>query len=294
MEFRPPLRRSRAPVILALVFLPVMLLATAALGAIALGSNQVSYTIRGGVLTVDTGSLLDSKRTFAVSDVTDARVIDVYGGRRTRGTGAPGLCTGSWWYPGIGSVWQATDCSSHVVLLRVASEPLPVLLSPPDPEGFVDRLRAGGDALVVLPPGSMAVLRVVPGLGALVSLVTVAMLGALLLGGAKRMRYLIEGGELTIETVFSRRTFATNELRAREHVPAVGFRLAGTAFPGYYTGLFRVDGVTTRVYATQLRAPGVLLEGPARVFLSPEDPAAFLDALARAGAFVESARAARQ
>jgi hypothetical protein len=286
-EFRPPLRSSKVPVVLAAVILPVMLVAVAALGAIALGSNQVSYAIEGGMLTVDTGLLLDSKRTFAVASVTDARVVDVRGGARTRGTGAPGLCTGMWWYPGIGSVWQATDCSSHVVLLTVAGEPQPVLISPPDPDGFIEQLHAGTDTRIVLPPGSATLLRVVPALGALVALVSLGMLGLLLFGGAKRMRYVVEGGELTIETVFSRRTFSTSELRARLHVPSVGLRLMGTAFPGYYTGLFRVDGVTTRVYATQIREPGVLLEGPARVFLSPADPAAFLDALARAGSFVE-------
>jgi hypothetical protein len=45
--------------------------------------------------------------------------------------------------------------------------------------------------------------------------------------------------------------------------------------------------MTTRVYATNLKE-GVLLEGPARIFLSPADIAGFLDELGAAGVKVET------
>ena len=59
--------------------------------------------------------------------------------------------------------------------------------------------------------------------------------------------------------------------------------------PGYYTGFFRIDGESTRVYATDL-GDGVLLEGAARVFLTPEHPDAFLTSFRAAGGTVEGAR----
>jgi len=254
------------------------------LGAIALGSNQVSYGVRGGTVTIDSGSFIDGKRTFPVASVTDARALTVSGGRRTRGTGAPGLCTGLWWYPAVGDVWQATNCSSHAVLLQVTGEERPILLTPPDPDAFVAQVMGGTDVSIVLPPGDATVMRVVPGIGALVMVLSAALVLLLFIAGPKRMRYVVADGNLSIETIFSRRSFEARELRARLHVPSVTLRLAGSAFPGYYTGLFRVDGVTTRIYATQLKSEGVLLEGPARVFLSPEDPAALLKALEEAGA----------
>jgi hypothetical protein len=74
---------------------------------------------------------------------------------------------------------------------------------------------------------------------------------------------------------------------AGAHSPEVTLRIAGTGAPGYYTGLFRVDGVSTRVYATNVRA-GVLVEGPARVYLSPEDVPGFLDAMRVAGAHLDA------
>jgi len=283
-EFRPPVRRSAVALVLGVVFGVIMLLGGVVLGAIAFGSSQVSYTVQAGTVTIDSGSFIDGKRTFPVASVTDAHELTISGGRRTRGTGAPGLCTGLWWYPAVGDVWQATNCSSHAVLLQVTGEERPILLTPPDPDAFIAQLSSGTDASVVLPPGDATLMRVVPGVGALVLVLSAVLVVLLFIAGPTRMRYVVEDGKLSIETIFSRRTFEARELRARLHVPSVTFRLAGSAFPGYYTGLFRADGATTRVYATQLKSEGVLLEGPARVFLSPEDPAALLKALEEAGA----------
>jgi hypothetical protein len=287
-EFRPPVRRSTAALVLAGVLGLVLLVSGALLGTIALGSSQVTYTLHGGTLTVDSGSFLDGSHAFALSDVTDAHEVTLSGGRRTRGTGAPGLCTGIWWYPDLGSVWQATDCSPRAVVLTVTGEPRPVVFSPPDPVAFLAQLDARTDTFVPLAPGSATVMRVVPGLGALTLLVISVMLTAVFVAGPKRMRYVVGDGQLEVHTIFSSRRWPARDLRARLHTPKVTLRLAGTAFPGYYTGLFRSDGATTRIYATELRS-GVLLEGPARVFLSPESPAAFLEALKREGATVDSA-----
>jgi hypothetical protein len=65
------------------------------------------------------------------------------------------------------------------------------------------------------------------------------------------------------------------------------WRVAGSGMPGYYTGRFRENGQATRMYATDLKAM-VLVEGPDRVLLSPEDLDGFLAALKREGASVRT------
>jgi hypothetical protein len=64
-------------------------------------------------------------------------------------------------------------------------------------------------------------------------------------------------------------------------------RLWGSGAPGYYTGLYRVDGANTRVYSTSVEE-GVLIEGESsRVFVNPEDEAAFLEAMRTTGGATE-------
>ena len=210
-------------------------------------------------------------------------MVDLSGGRRARGTSAAGICTGHYWYPEHGTVWQATSCARRGALLVVEGEERPIVLTPPDPEAFVATVRAGTDADIVLPPGDPLLLKVVPGVVALLLVVTSSMLIAVFLLGPTRMRYVVGDGRLEVHTLFSRTSWPLEDARARPHTPKVTLRLVGTAFPGYYTGIFRADGATTRLYATDL-VSGVLLEGPARVYLSPADPTAFLTALHAAGA----------
>lgn len=113
-----------------------------------------------------------------------------------------------------------------------------------------------------------------------------AFLVPLLLLGPRRMRYHLRPGFLDVRTLFGSRSWATDGMRARRHRPRVTLRLMGTAAPGYYTGLFRADGVTTRIYATHLDE-GILIESTHRVFLSPADPTGFLAQLHAAGATIE-------
>jgi len=285
-EFRPPVRRSTLALVFAVVIGLVTFGGAVALGLIAMGSSQVTYEIAGGTLTIDSGSLLDGKRAVPLANVTDARAVELSGGRRTRGTGAPGICTGVWWYPALGSVWQATDCSARAIAITAANEERPIVIAPPDTDGFLAAIEARRDTFVALAPGDATLLRVIPGAGAAVLVVVNVMLVALFVAGPGRIVYLVGDGTLEVRTIFSRRSWPARELSARPHAPKVALRIAGTAFPGYYTGLFRSDGATTRFYATDLSA-GVLIEGPARAYLSPEDRAGFLAALRAEGARVE-------
>ena len=286
-EFQPLARRSRVGLVLALVLGTVMLIGAAVLGTIAAGASQVTYSQRAGVLEVSTGSFVDGTRMFATSKITNARIVDLRGGRRVAGTGAPGLCTGTWWYPDLGRVWQATSCAVRGVVLDVAGEERPVVVTPPDPDAFVVAVKDGVDFDVALPPGDVVLLKVVPGGAAVLLLITSSMIVALFLMGPSRMRYVVRDGRLEVRTLFSKSSWPARTLRARAHSPKVTLRLFGTAFPGYYTGLFRADGANTRMYATDLKR-GVLVEGPARIYVSPAEPEAFLAALRDAGGTIDA------
>ena len=290
-EFRPLARRSRVGLVLAIVLGTLMLVGTVVLGTIASGSSQVTYSQRAGVLEIDSGSRMDGTRSFASAKVTSARVVELRGGRRVVGTGAPGLCTGKWWYPGVGDVWQATGCTPRGVLLDVTGEDRPIIVSPPDADAFMDAVKTGVDFGIALPAGDAVLLKVVPGGAAILLAITSSMIIAVFLVGPSRMRYVVKDGRLEVVTLFSKKSWPARELRARAHSPKVTLRLMGTAFPGYYTGLFRADGANTRMYATDLKR-GVLVEGPARVYVSPAEPDAFLAALRDAGSTIDAAPSA--
>jgi len=274
--------RSALAVVLGLVILAPVLLLT----LIASGSGQIVYALDHGTLTVDSGSRMDGRRTVPLTLVHEPRVVVLHGARRTRGTGMPGYCTGRWSYADLGDVWQATDCSGRAVLVPTVDGDLPLVVTPPDPEAFVRALETSTDFSVLLPPADTTVLRILPAVAAVLALLTGGMVFATLWVGPSRMRYLVGEGRLEVITIFGRRSWPTSQLRARPHTPRVTLRLAGTAVRGYYTGIFRADGETTRLYATELR-DGVLVEGPQRVYLSPEHRDAFLDALRSAGATVD-------
>jgi hypothetical protein len=252
---------------------------------LASGSYRITYALTAGTLTVDSGSRLDGVRSVPLGLIGDRRVVSLRGGRRTRGTGMEGYCTGRWSYPELGTVWQATNCPGSGVLLVTADGELPIVVSPPDPEAFLAALESGKDFGIELPAADATLIRALPLFGAAFALVTGGMVAALMLLGPGRMAYLVGEGQIEVRTLFGRKSWPLAGLRARPHRPAVTLRVAGTGAPGYYTGMFRVDGTLTRIYATDLKA-GVLLEGPARVYLSPEDVAGFLDAMRAAGAQV--------
>jgi hypothetical protein len=287
-EFRPPVRPSLFRSVFSGVVALMLVVSAAAMLVLASSSNQVTYAIAGGTLMVDSGSHFDGARTIPLTLVHDRRVVALAGGRRTCGTVMAGYCTGRWTYPELGTVWQAGNCSSQGVLITTLDGDLPVVVTPPDPEAFVAGLDARSDLTIALPAADAAGLRIFLAAAAVFSLLMAALLVSLLLLGPGRMVYGVGEGRLEVRTLFGRRSWSLHGLRARPHVPRVTLRLAGTAAPGYYTGLYRVDGSNTRIYATDLKS-GVLVEGPARVYLSPENVAGFLDALRAAGAEVQAA-----
>lgn len=285
-EFRPPVRPSKlrfAIVVMIALFGVVPIGGVAAL----LGSTgAISYTIAGGELAVSSGGGLSSGRRVRLSDITEARAQSLSKGRRTAGTAMPGYCVGRFSYPDLGGVWQATSCGGSVVVLVVKGEERPIVLSPPDREGFLRSLESGAETTITLPPPDKGVLSLLMFVVVPLSLVTTLMVGALLLVGPRKMRYLVGDGALEVHTLFGKKRWPTGGSRAKRYKPGRVLRVAGTAAPGYFTGIYREGGQTTRVYATD-REQMVLFEGPDRVLLSPEDQEGFLAALASEGARVE-------
>jgi hypothetical protein len=285
-EFRPPVRPSLFRTLFGVGMGILMLALAGVMVALAGGSHRISYVVSGGTLTVDSGSWLDGVRTVPLTLIHEHSVVSLRGGTRTRGTAMAGYCTGRWTYPIMGTVWQATGCTSKGVVLVTADGDLPVVVSPPDAQAFLAAIDAGQDQRIDLPQGDTTLIRVLPLLGVVFAVVVGGAVVALMLLGPGRMAYRVGEGRLEVITLFGRRSWPLQEISARPHSPRVTLRVAGTGAPGYHTGIFRVDGTSTRVYATDLKS-GVLVEGPARVYLSPENVAGFLDALRVGGAKVQ-------
>jgi hypothetical protein len=272
--------------VLALVLPLLVLVPVGALAGTIFGMKQATYTIAEGALIVRSGDLFSGERTVRLSDVNEARPVALRGGRRTAGTALPGFCAGRFSYPDLGAVWQVTDCGGRGLLVRASSEATPIVLTPPDPQDFADRIRGGSETHVTLPPPDRGPLRILLMVLVPVALVSGLMVSVLLLIGPSRMRYLVGDGVLEVETLFGRKRWPTAGARARAYSPAGLRRVAGTAAPGYHTGLYRESGLTTRVYATEVERV-VLFEGEARVILSPEDRVEMLRALAEEGVEIE-------
>src|SRR6185295_16571829 len=105
-------------------------------------------------------------------------------------------------------------------------------LSPPDVEGFLERLHAGTPTSITLPPPNASPLRTLLLVVVPVSMVSSLMLAALLLLGPSRMRYLVGDGAFEVRTLFGRKRWPTAGARARGHTPSGLRRVAGSAAPG--------------------------------------------------------------
>lgn len=285
-EFRPPVRPSWVRTALAVVLGLVLVSAAVPVGLVAVESPHATYAMAGGTLVVDSGTWLDGRRAIARANVREARAVTLQGGRRTMGTAMPGYCAGRFSYPEIGAVWQATDCSRDAVLLTTSDGDRPVVVTPPDREAFLRALDAGTDFRVELPPPAASGLGAWLLVGLAGTAIVAAMTVATLLLGPSRMLYRVGGGQFEVRTIFGRRAWPASGLRARGHAARLQLRLAGTAVRGYYTGYYLADGKRTRVYATE-PSRGVLIEGPARILVSPDDRDGFLAALRAEGATVE-------
>ncbi|MFI5302357.1 MAG: PH domain-containing protein [Polyangiales bacterium] len=136
------------------------------------------------------------------------------------------------------------------------------------------------------PPGA----RIVIGGATALMMVVMGFILALSWLGPSRMTYTVGVGKLRIETLFSKQEWPLASLHARRYSPSGIWRVGGTALPGYFTGRYRADGEGIRMFATDT-SHGVLIIGKDRLFVTPSDEAAFLEALRTGGAQVDEAHA---
>jgi PH (Pleckstrin Homology) domain-containing protein len=281
-----PVRASRgaraALVALGVVTMLPVLLAT----SLVWMPTVLSYEIRDRTLVVHArAGILSHGRSLALDRVEEAREIRLHDGTRTAGTGMPGFCAGRFSYPELGAVWQATTCTSRVVLLRARGESRPLLLSPERPAEFIEALRAGAPGVFGAPasgpaPTWWSVLLVVLAVLPFPTL-------ALFFVAPKRLRYRVDGTTLEVRTLLRTLRFPLRGARARVCREGLGLRLFGVGLPGYSTGWFRLAGKTTRAYASARE--GVLIENGRRLFVTPADIDGFLAALSQAGVAVDPA-----
>ncbi len=269
------------------IFLAAGLVLMVAVTAPMLGTmGEVSYEITATSLSIMPGSVFSwSPKVINLSDITRSQRAVPQGGIREMGAGMPGYCVGRFRYPNLGSVWQATNCSTNALLIEARGEPLPILLTPPDPTAFESALRAKQPMHVIAGQADMTIMFLPIGIGAVVMVLGLGLILSLTFLAPTKIRYRVEPGRFEVRTMFLRKSWPTVGMRARLHHPKMGRKLFGTGMPGYRTGWFKVDDERTLVYATARE--GVLIEGPARVFVTPDEPRVFLDALRQAGARIE-------
>jgi len=283
--FSPPvtsrsLRRALA-LVLGLVLVAPMLIA----GSFAVSPPTITLRIDAGRLHAGarTGFFL-TDRDVALASISDARRVHLQKGSRVMGTGMPGLCSGRWRYADLGDVWQAADCGSGAVVIDTGAAAR-LVVAPEDPAAFLRALEGGAAFESTQVSAATSGLRALFALLALALVAVVAWFVALCGWGAERMRYVVGPGWVEVRTILGTHRQVTSGLVARRRTGRIGWRVAGTAMPGLYTGWYRVDGRSARIWTTR-PSDGVLLEGNKRWVVSPEHEAAFVAALREAGAQV--------
>jgi hypothetical protein len=283
MVFRPPRRRRGLQLAIGLPLSALVLIPALFAVWLVWSPHEVELRIDDGRLEIATAPApLSRHLTVELAEITAVEETRLGRGSRTAGTALPGYCVGNFRYPELGGVWQATDCSRDVLVLRRLDDG-PIVLTPPDRDRFRAALEAGGGYEARQPPPQTGPEWLVIKLLVLLAPLAGVLVPAVFLVAPNRLRYRVEPGVLAVTTMVGSRRFTTTGCVARPHRPKIGLRLWGTGAPGYYTGLYRVDGANTKVYTTSTEK-GVLVEGTdLRVFVNPEDEAGFLDAMRTLG-----------
>lgn len=287
MVFRPPRRRRALQLAIGLPLTAVVLLPTIFAVWLVWTPQVVEFRVENNILEIETAPApLRRHHAFDLASIVAVDETHVGRGRRTAGTALPGYCVGNYSYPELGRVWQATDCSRDVLVLRRSGDK-PVVLTPPDRERFRAALTAGSGYAETQPPPDTGRGWLLVKLLVLLAPVAGIVIPVIFLVAPRRLRYRVVSGGLEIKTMLGTRRFITAGCTARPHRPRVGLKLWGTGAPGYYTGTYRVDGANTKIYTTSVKE-GVLVEGPGvRVFVNPEDEEGFLDAIRTMGGATE-------
>jgi hypothetical protein len=247
---------------------------------------RISYAIEAGNLHIHArlGSTHEDK-VIPIARISGAEPEWLHDGSLRFGTEKPGACVGFYDYERTGEVWQVTDCSAEVVLLRASSETTPLVIAPPDRELFIKALWANSPGVwevAARRPASWWLTLVA--LALMLIVVTAALVVAFFVAPA-RICYLVRAGALDVLWFGGARQVQLEKCRAFKHRPLLGERLAGVPLPGYVVGSWLLDSMATSVVASSLE-DGVIVECEGRMFVTPADRDGFLAALAQAGATV--------
>ena len=239
---------------------------------------HVSYAVSADHVKIEANlGPFDHSRTLARPEITAARLVNLHGGARIAGTGLPDYCQGEWRYPELGMVWQVTTCTPTGVVLE--TEEGRVVVSPQDREAFIAAVQSGEAREFPAVPGASR--GVLPWMGAIPLLILGAL--ALLFSKIWGVSYQIEHGALRVPANLRTLSVPLAGAKVARYSPERIWRLVGTGLPQLYLGLYRVDGRNMHVAATR-RSDGVLVEGERVMWITPEDPEAFLQEAERAGA----------
>jgi hypothetical protein len=285
-EFRPAAERRTARLVVGAVMLAVVTVAGAIVPAIVWLPRAIRYEVSPASLTVMLrAGWWRVGNEVPRASITAVRPVELGRGRRTMGSAIPGYCVGAFTFDDLGPVWLATSCGRSAVLVEAAGRTRPTVIAPAHRDAFLAALEAGDTATFAPPPGTpmagWTAIRVL----SFVPLLLIPLLVGTFFVAPGRLRYAVEHGELVVRTLAATRRFPLAGATARRCTPGRALKVAGNGLPGYYTGFYRVDGASARVYATRL-TDGVLLEGERRVFVTPEDVDGLLAELHRHGARV--------
>jgi hypothetical protein len=278
--FRPPERRRGLRLGIGIPLTVLVLGLTVWVTALLWLPRTIHYEVGDGRLAVTSGwTILPRTRAIDLSAIRSARPVELSGGRRTAGTSLPGYCTGRFRFDGLGSVHLVGNCGRHAVVLDIEGQPRPWVLTPGDPRAFLAALagEARYDSELRMPPASIGWTAVRAGL--LLLMLLTLMVPLMFFVAPARLRYRVVPGHLEIDTVFGTRRFSLDTCLVRGYRPESSAKIIGSSMPGFHSGRFSVDGMTTRVHATHFDE-GVLIEGPdLRLFITPSEPHAAIEVL---------------
>ncbi len=287
--FRPPVRRQGLRTGLG-VFLSLLAVGAGLFGvAVVWLPRALEYQVTQGTLTVTTGITLRPTITeVTLEDIEKANPVDLQRGSRIGGTSLPGYCAGAFRFPELGRVRLATDCGRRAVALRVREWQYPWVLSPGDRDAFLGSLAGEGIYSESFETGGGGAGWIALKTMVLIVLVPTLLIPFVFFLSPRRLKYRVNPGHLEVDTTLGTKRFTVDNCIARVYDPETSSKVFGSSMPGFYSGRFSVDGMSTRVYATHFDA-GVLIEGPdLRLFVTPDEPHAFLECLrARGGMPVE-------
>lgn len=298
--FRPTVIRSPWVMVLVVSAVLVTLLPTGLWLYYSFVQSRLAYGVGAAGLAVELGV---GRIEIPADEVAAAGRLEVTGPvRRAMGAGLRGFQMG-WYRMNDERVYRVTTAGRDLVFVDTAADAMVArpatryVLSPDDPERFLELLELARSGAWPTAPGSAAavVFRPVPGprvltdpllLTAVVLTLSIAVVFPwLTFAGARGMHYRVGPQGVAIHHL-GRRLYRWDSIRGvellAESVPRF-LRMFGASLPGYHAGLFTAGRLgSVRVYASSLKPPLVLLETTTgRVILDPDDVEGFLAAVDR-------------